>query len=83
MSTPRECQCLRLASPVIDARRVIDAFSILSGFIALGATLGWAAAMLARLADRRSVPVADWVVHGAGFLGLLGMAIGIAYLLGW
>lgn len=60
-------------------RELLDAFSILSGSAALGAVIGWVAAMVGRVFGR-SLSFSDWVTHGAGLGGLIGLVVATAFL---
>ena len=61
--------------------RLLTAANIISGFVTIAGVLGWVAALVARLIFRRGVSFPDWVLHGAGFGGAVGILFAVRYLL--
>jgi hypothetical protein len=61
-------------------QKLLDAANIVSGLATVGGVLGWGAGVIWRLLLRRPVPFAEWVLHGAGLCGMLGLLLATAYL---
>ncbi len=62
-------------------QELLDASSIVSGLATVGGVVGWLAALTERVFGRRSVPFAEWVLHGAGIGGAVGLLAAAGYLL--
>jgi hypothetical protein len=55
--------------------QLIRAADIVSGLATLAGVLGWMAGVMVRIAFRHPVSFPDWILHAAGFGGVLGLLV--------